>query len=495
MSVLTFVRPSARRSHGTRRSTWRPSRRSTSRASGRTSSSSPKIPDIDRKQVKADTVKGSQLLEPLFEFSGACAGCGETPYLKLLTQLYGDRLIVANATGCSSIYGGNLPTTPWAKNHEGRGPAWSNSLFEDNAEFGLGMRLAVNQQEDLARHLLGELTPQLGEDLAASILDAHQETEEEIHEQRRRVAQLKERLSTLESPGAKALLAVADTLVRRSVWIVGGDGWAYDIGFGGLDHVLASGRNVNVLVLDTEVYSNTGGQASKATPRAAVAKFAAQGKAIGKKDLGMIAVDYGNVYVAQVAMGANPLQTLHAFQEADSYTGPSLIIAYSHCIAHGIEMSTSMSHQKEAAASGYWPLYRYDPRLGGAGRHPFHLDSHKPTPPIQGLRHEGGPFRHADPVQSRTGRAAPAPGPARHRRALAFLRTDGGRRAHRSRPDGRGASMTVDLTTRYLGLELPNPLVISACSLTGKLDTLAPARGRRRRGGGHALVVRGADRA
>ncbi|MGP0068235.1 MAG: pyruvate:ferredoxin (flavodoxin) oxidoreductase [Isosphaeraceae bacterium] len=341
------------------------------------------IPQIDRKQVKVDTVKGSQLLEPLFEFSGACAGCGETPYLKLLTQLYGDRLIVANATGCSSIYGGNLPTTPWAKNSEGRGPAWSNSLFEDNAEFGLGMRLAVNQQEELARHWLGELTPQLGEDLAASILHAHQETEEEIHEQRRRVAQLKERLSTVSAPGAKALLAVADTLVRRSVWIVGGDGWAYDIGFGGLDHVLASGRNVNVLVLDTEVYSNTGGQASKATPRAAVAKFASQGKAIGKKDLGMIAVDYGNVYVAQVAMGANPLQTLRTFQEADSYTGPSLIIAYSHCIAHGIEMSTSMSHQKEATASGYWPLYHYDPRLASAGRHPFHLDSHKPNLPFK----------------------------------------------------------------------------------------------------------------
>ena len=326
-----------------------------------------KIPDIDRNQVKADTVKGSQLLEPLFEFSGACAGCGETPYLKLLTQLYGDRLIVANATGCSSIYGGNLPTTPWAKNHEGRGPAWSNSLFEDNAEFGLGMRLAVNQQEELARHLLGELAPQLGEEMVASILDAHQETEEEIREQRRRVAQLKERLSTIAAAEAKALLTVVDTLVRRSVWIVGGDGWAYDIGFGGLDHVLASGRNVNVLVLDTEVYSNTGGQASKATPRAAVAKFAAQGKAIAKKDLGMIAVDYGNVYVAQIAIGANPLQTLHAFQQADSYTGPSLIIAYSHCIAHGIEMSTSMSHQKEAAASGYWPLYHYDPRLARRG--------------------------------------------------------------------------------------------------------------------------------
>jgi pyruvate-ferredoxin/flavodoxin oxidoreductase len=341
------------------------------------------IPNIDRKQGKADTIKGSQLLEPLFEFSGACAGCGETPYLKLLTQLFGDRIIVANATGCSSIYGGNLPTTPWAKNHEGRGPAWSNSLFEDNAEFGLGMRLAVDQQENYARHLLRQLTPQVGEDLIASILETPQETEDDVQEQRQRVVRLKERLSTIAAPGAKALLALADTLVRRSVWIVGGDGWAYDIGFGGLDHVLASGRNVNMLVLDTEVYSNTGGQASKATPRAAVAKFAAQGKAIAKKDLGMIAADYGNVYVAQVAMGANPLQTLRAFREADSYIGPSLIIAYSHCIAHGIEMSTSMSHQKEAAVSGYWPLYRYDPRLAATGSHPFHLDSHKPTLPFK----------------------------------------------------------------------------------------------------------------
>jgi pyruvate-ferredoxin/flavodoxin oxidoreductase len=341
------------------------------------------IPGIDRDRVKADTIKGSQLLEPLFEYSGACAGCGETPYLKLLSQLFGDRTVVANATGCSSIYGGNLPTTPWSKNHEGRGPAWSNSLFEDNAEFGLGLRLAIDQQEAYARHLLQELAPTLGEELTRLILDAHQGTEEEIRSQRGRVAQLKERLASTEAPAAKSLLAVADALVRRSVWIVGGDGWAYDIGFGGLDHVLASGRDVNVLVLDTEVYSNTGGQASKATPRAAVAKFAAQGKAIGKKDLGMIAVDYGNVYVAQVAMGANPLQTLHAFQEADSYRGPSLIIAYSTCIAHGIDMSTSMSHQKEASASGYWPLYRFDPRLAHNGSHPFHLDSHKPKIPFK----------------------------------------------------------------------------------------------------------------
>jgi pyruvate-ferredoxin/flavodoxin oxidoreductase len=341
------------------------------------------LPEIDRARVKADAVRGAQLLEPLFEFSGACAGCGETPYLKLLSQLFGDRTLIANATGCSSIYGGNLPTTPWAKNQEGRGPAWANSLFEDNAEFGLGMRLGVDQQEHYARLLLEGLSSRVGTDLAAALLEDPQETEEQILEQRRRVATLKERLAALDVPEARALLAVADALVRRSVWIVGGDGWAYDIGFGGLDHVLASGRDVKILVLDTEVYSNTGGQASKATPRAAVAKFAAEGKAIGKKDLGMIAVDYGNVYVAQVAMGANPLQTLRAFQEAESYRGPSLIIAYSHCIAHGIEMRTAMGHQKEAANCGYWPLYRYDPRLGGEGKHPFHLDSHRPTAPFK----------------------------------------------------------------------------------------------------------------
>ncbi len=341
------------------------------------------LPELDRTSVKQDTVKGAQLLEPLFEFSGACAGCGETPYLKLLSQLVGDRALIANATGCSSIYGGNLPTTPWAKNQEGRGPAWANSLFEDNAEFGLGMRLAVDQQVHHARILLEGLAARVGVELAVALLENPQETEEQIQEQRRRVTALKERLAALDAPEARALLAVADALVRRSVWIVGGDGWAYDIGFGGLDHVLASGRDVKILVLDTEVYSNTGGQASKATPRAAVAKFAAEGKAIGKKDLGMIAVDYGNVYVAQVAMGANPLQTLRAFQEAESYRGPALIIAYSHCIAHGIEMRTAMGHQKEAASCGYWPLYRYDPRLGGEGKHPFHLDSHRPTAPFK----------------------------------------------------------------------------------------------------------------
>jgi pyruvate-ferredoxin/flavodoxin oxidoreductase len=338
------------------------------------------IPELDRSRPNVETVKGSQLLQPLFEFSGACAGCGETPYLKLMSQLFGDRALIGNATGCSSIYGGNLPTTPWATNAEGRGPAWSNSLFEDAAEFGLGFRLAVDRQKAYAEYLLKKLASDVGEDLVRAILNNRQETEDQLGEQRQHVDTLKRLLAAREDrPEVGQLRQVVDALLRRSVWIVGGDGWAYDIGFGGLDHVLASGRDVNILVLDTEVYSNTGGQASKATPRAAVAKFASGGKAIGKKDLGMIAVDYGNVYVAQVALGANPLQTLKAFQEAESYRGPSLILAYSHCIAHGCEMSTAMTHQKEAVASAYWPLYRYDPRLGNQGKHPFHLDSHKPT--------------------------------------------------------------------------------------------------------------------
>jgi pyruvate-ferredoxin/flavodoxin oxidoreductase len=330
-----------------------------------------------------DTVKGCQLLQPLFEFSGACAGCGETPYLKLLTQLFGDRIVIANATGCSSIYGGNLPTTPWSQNCDGRGPAWSNSLFEDNAEFGLGMRLAIDQQEDYARRLLGDLSGELGDNLVRELLEAPQKTEAEISVQRSRVAALKAALGRIRSPRARDLATIADMLVRKSVWIIGGDGWAYDIGFGGLDHVLASGQNVNILVLDTEVYSNTGGQASKSTPRGAVAKFAANGRPTRKKDLGMLAVDYGNVYVAQIAVGAQPLQTIRAFHEAQSYDGTSLILAYSHCIAHGIDMSTSMTHQKDAVNSAYWPLFRYDPRSAVEGGHPFHLDSRKPTVPLQ----------------------------------------------------------------------------------------------------------------
>ena len=339
------------------------------------------LPPVDREKINVGSIKGSQMVEPLFEFSGACAGCGETPYLKLLSQLFGDRLLVANATGCSSIYGGNLPTTPWSVNAEGRGPAWANSLFEDNAEFGLGMRMAVDQHVALARRLLLEVAPLVGDEIVAEILDADQSTQAGVDALRSRLHHIKGHLSRLGPTNAtvRDLLAVADNLVPRSVWIVGGDGWAYDIGFGGLDHVLASGRNVNILVLDTEVYSNTGGQASKATPRAAVAKFAAGGKRLGKKDLGMIASAYGNVYVAQVAMGADNAQTVKAFVEAEAHPGPSIIIAYSHCIAHGIDMRTAMSHQRDAVTSGYWPLYRFTPSTDAEGEHPFHLDSKKPT--------------------------------------------------------------------------------------------------------------------
>jgi pyruvate-ferredoxin/flavodoxin oxidoreductase len=349
------------------------------------------IPQLDRTRAKIDVVKGSQLLEPLFEFSGACAGCGETPYLKLMSQLFGDRAIVANATGCSSIYGGNLPTTPWTTNKQGCGPAWCNSLFEDNGEFGFGIRLAIDQQRDYAEYLLKQLATSIGAGLAQGLLEADQTTEASIIEQRERVQRLKQRLAELTEAGpseagySHELASVADSLVRRSVWIVGGDGWAYDIGFGGLDHVLSAGRDVNVLVLDTGVYSNTGGQASKATPRAAIAKFAANGKAGRKKDLGMLAVSYGNVYVAQVAMGANPNQTLRAFLDAESYRGTSLILAYSQCIAHGINMTQGMSHQKSVVQTGLWPLYHYDPRLAHAGEHPFHLDSRKPTIPFTDL--------------------------------------------------------------------------------------------------------------
>ncbi len=342
------------------------------------------LPETRPSWDRIDALKGSQLRLPLFEYSGACAGCGETPYLKLLSQLYGDHLLVANATGCSSIYGGNLPTTPWAQNAAGQGPAWANSLFEDNAEFGLGMRLALDAQRDLAQTLVRALRGEIGEELATALLQAQQDSDQAIREQRERVKQLKSGLTRVGSAQAKQLLAVADSLVTRSVWIVGGDGWAYDIGYGGLDHVLASGRNVNILVLDTEVYSNTGGQASKSTQRGAVAKFAAAGKSSGKKDLGMIAMAYGNVYVAQVAMGANPVHTARTFQEAASWPGVSLIIAYSHCIAHGIDMATGMSHQRDAVKSGYLNLYHYDPRLGMGGEdHPLKLDSRKPTIPVE----------------------------------------------------------------------------------------------------------------
>ncbi len=340
------------------------------------------IPELDRTLVSHDSVKNAQLLEPLFEFSGACAGCGETPYLKLLTQLFGDRLVVANATGCSSIYGGNLPTTPWSKNADGLGPAWSNSLFEDNAEFGLGMRLGVEHHEREAQRLVDELSGALGVELAAALLANTQPTEADIDGQRDRVRELRAALTSIEDPRARRLEVIADELVRSSTWIVGGDGWAYDIGFGGVDHVLGSGRNVNLLVLDTEVYSNTGGQASKATPLGAVAKFASAGKNTAKKDLGAVARRYGNVYVAQVALGGSEIQTVKALQEADAWDGPSLVIAYSTCIAHGIDMTTSMAHQKDAVKSGYWPLYRYRPTTEEHER-PFQLDSAAPSIPMR----------------------------------------------------------------------------------------------------------------
>ena len=343
------------------------------------------LPVNDRARVDFANVRGLQFLEPLFEFPGACAGCGETPYLKLLSQLFGDRMLVANATGCSSIYGGNLPVTPWSKNQEGRGPAWSNSLFEDDAEFGLGFRLAADKHYDLATVRLKSLSSELGERFVHDIITAPQVQESEIRAQRVRIAELKTKLLKLadRNDAARDLLSVVDHLVRRSIWIVGGDGWAYDIGYGGLDHVLATGRNVNVLVLDTEVYSNTGGQASKATPLGAVAKFAAAGKRVARKDLALQAIAYGNVYVAQVAMGANPQQTLQAFREAEAYVGPSLILAYSHCIAHGIDMRYGMKQQDLAVASGYWPLFRYDPDMRKVGESPFRLDSSRPTIPFK----------------------------------------------------------------------------------------------------------------
>jgi pyruvate-ferredoxin/flavodoxin oxidoreductase len=342
------------------------------------------LPETDRTRLSLTTVKDAQLLRPLFEFSGACGGCGETPYVKLMSQLFGDRAIIANATGCSSIYGGNLPTTPWAFDGEGRGPAWSNSLFEDNAEFGLGFRLTLDKRREYARELLPRYAELLGDELVAGLLHADQSTEAGIQEQRGRVAALKAKLSAIAGATSEVrnLLSIADVLVRKSVWIMGGDGWAYDIGYGGLDHVLASGRNVNVLVLDTEVYSNTGGQMSKSTPRGAVAKFAAGGKPTAKKDLALLAMSYGNIYVAKIAMGANDGQTIKAFMEAEAYDGPSLIIAYSHCINHGIDMALGMEQQKLAVASGHWPLFRYNPALAAEGKNPFMLDSKPPSIPL-----------------------------------------------------------------------------------------------------------------
>ena len=337
------------------------------------------LPEVDRNRLSHGQVKDAQLLQPLFEFSGACAGCGETPYIKLLTQLFGDRLYIANATGCSSIYGGNLPTTPYTHNVQGRGPTWSNSLFEDNAEFGFGMRVALDQQRTFAETLLQRVAPAVGDELVTALITAPQKTEPEINAQRERVKILREKLAGSNSSDARNLVAIADTLVRKSVWILGGDGWAFDIGFGGLDHVLGSGKNVNVLVLDTEVYSNTGGQASKATPRGAVAKFAAAGKPNARKDLAMEAVSYGYVYVAQVALGGNDSHVIKAFQEAEAHEGPSLIIAYSSCIAHGYDLVHGLEQQKLAVQSGYWPLMRYNPSLREQGKNPFLLDSKAPS--------------------------------------------------------------------------------------------------------------------
>ncbi|MBT4311275.1 MAG: pyruvate:ferredoxin (flavodoxin) oxidoreductase [Anaerolineae bacterium] len=351
------------------------------------------LPEVDRTKIKLGNIKNSQLLQPLFEFSGACAGCGETPYIKLVTQLFGDRTIIANATGCSSIYGGNLPTTPYTHNSDGRGPAWSNSLFEDNAEFGLGMRLTVDKQNEYARELLTAQADMIGAELVKDILEADQADEAGIQAQRARIDTLKERLTGKDNPKAKDLLGLADILVEKSVWIIGGDGWAYDIGYGGLDHVLASGRNVNILVMDTQVYSNTGGQSSKATPIGAVAKFAAEGKEIARKDLGMIAMSYGYVYVAQIAMGASDMQTLRAIREADAFDGPSLIIAYSHCIAHGYDMKDGLTQQKLLVKSGLWPLYRYNPENTKKGKNPLKLDSKAPSIPISDFAYNEARFR------------------------------------------------------------------------------------------------------
>jgi pyruvate-ferredoxin/flavodoxin oxidoreductase len=341
------------------------------------------LPENKPASLDSALVRGAQYLTPLFEFSGACAGCGETPYLRLLTQLFGDRLIVANATGCSSIYGGNLPTTPWSINKDGRGPAWANSLFEDNAEFGLGFRLSLDKQREEAERLLAGLSVQLDAALVHDLLVGPQNTQEEVDAQQTRVARLDHALEALDDPVARRLRTVTKHLVRKSVWIVGGDGWAYDIGFGGLDHVLASGRNVNILVLDTEVYSNTGGQASKSTPRGGVAKFAAAGKQGRKKDLGLMAIAYGNVYVAQIAMGASAQQALDAFLEAEAHEGPSLIIAYSHCIAHGINMRFGMRQQKLAVECGHWPLYRFRPAAETRHKPEFVLDAQAPTIPLK----------------------------------------------------------------------------------------------------------------
>jgi pyruvate-ferredoxin/flavodoxin oxidoreductase len=341
------------------------------------------LPEYDRRLIKTNTIKGSMVLQPLFEFSGACVGCGETPYLKLASQLFGDRMVIANATGCSSIYGGNLPTTPWTKNADNRGPVWNNSLFEDNAEFGLGMRIAIDKQREQAVELLQALKGPLNEDLINNIINADETDEAGIYEQRVRIEILKHQLEAISTDKASLLIELADSLCKKSVWIIGGDGWAYDIGFGGVDHVLASGRNVNILVLDTEVYSNTGGQTSKSTPLGAVAKFSAGGKATGKKDLAALAMEYSNVYVAHVAYAGKDTQTLSAFLEAEAHNGPSIIIAYAPCIAHGVDLSNNHRQQNLAVKSGHWPLFRFDPGKIKQGKNPMHLDSAEPSIPYR----------------------------------------------------------------------------------------------------------------
>ena len=441
------------------------------------------LPWADRTRVNFANVRGVQFLEPLFEFSGACAGCGETPYLKLMSQLFGDRLQIANATGCSSIYGANLPTTPWAANADGRGPAWANSLFEDNAEFGLGYRLAIDSQTAQARALAQKLAARIGEDLVTAILQAPQVTESDFRVQRQRVDALKAKLAGATDPDAANLLALADFLVRRSVWIVGGDGWAYDIDYGGLDHVLASGKDVNILVLDTEVYSNTGGQASKATPLGASAKFAAAGKTTPRKDLAMMAIAYGSVYVAQIAMGANNEQALVAMREAEAYSGTSLILAYSQCIAHGTDMRHGMKQAARAVASGYWPLFRFDPTMRGRGMNPFRLDSPRPRIPLEEYRYNEVRFKslaqtHPDAAkrmleQSQRGARGTLPG----------VRGSGVAR-RQPVPPGLAGHPIMSLATRYLGLQLAHPIVAAASPLTATLDGM-----RRLEDAGAAAVV------
>jgi pyruvate-ferredoxin/flavodoxin oxidoreductase len=432
------------------------------------------LPDPDRTAVRID-VKGAQFFKPLFEYSGACAGCGETPYIKLLTQLFGDRLLIANATGCSSIYGGNLPTTPYCTDPSGRGPAWANSLFEDNAEFGLGFRLAVDQHAAHAKGLLRRLSGQVGQNLADALLAADQSTEAGIAGQRGRVAELRRALTTFDSPDARRLALLADYFVKKSVWIVGGDGWAYDIGYGGLDHVLSLGHDVNVLVLDTEVYSNTGGQQSKATPLGASAKFAAAGKSVGKKDLGLMVMSYGNVYVARVAYGAKDVQTVKAFQEAESYPGPSLLIAYSHCIAHGYDMALGTEQQKLAVESGAWPLYRYDPRRADAGENPFQLDSASPKIPLKQYLLNEARFRiveQQDPARFRNlAEAAQAHATRRfgHYEQLAKLHPvashNGGNGAHGANsPSGAGGAAANDGIGVNAGTPPATPLPTQAAA-------------------------------